>query len=163
MPRSAPPDDDSNNSISSGLRSCIFIGKILEVVLPLSNFIFKPNLSFEAISIKFLNSCSHANDFGSQYVWEIIGMNIRHFNLSLGSQKHHEIPISPSCRINVKINTYILLKCSFQLFFKVFNKKSNPSIVLIVFLTIADKYIVFVPLNYTRHLLSKMDMPYGRL
>jgi hypothetical protein len=29
-----------------------------------------------------LNSCSQANDFGSQYVLEIIGIKIRHFSLS---------------------------------------------------------------------------------
>jgi hypothetical protein len=42
-------------------------------------------------------------------------------------------------RINVKINTDLFFECRFEFPLQIINKLSNPTIVLIIFLTVADE------------------------
>ncbi len=47
-------------------------------------------------------------------------------------------------RIDVKIDADLLLECSLQLFFQVVNELSNPAIVFVVFLPVADEDVIII-------------------
>ena len=49
----------------------------------------------------------------------------------------------PVVRINVKINVYFFFECGLQLLLQVVNKFCYPTVIFIVFLTIADENIIF--------------------
>ena len=46
--------------------------------------------------------------------------------------------------INIKIDTDFIFKCCFEFTFKIFDKLCYPAIIFIVFLPIADKYIILI-------------------
>jgi len=61
-------------------------------------------------------------------------------------------------RINVKINTDLLLECGFEFPLQVIYKFGYPAIMLVVFLTVADEDVVIISFNDAGHRISIISL-----
>ena len=46
--------------------------------------------------------------------------------------------------INIEIDTYLFLECGFKFLLEIIDKLSNPAVVFVVFLTVADEDIIII-------------------
>jgi hypothetical protein len=58
-------------------------------------------------------------------------------------------------RINVKIDTDILLESSLKLTFQTVDKLCYPTVLFIIFLAVGNEDVVVVSFDYTRHQIIK--------